>query len=141
MGDRSMKSCLEYHLEFIREHLVHAAGTTPQAFYDGGQDWEALDLDDVVIVESLAHSWGYLEGAADMADLTIVELLDQHGLQLDEPKAKKRKSVQSEAICPKCESKQTHRCKTGDDGCWHCDDCEHSWLASKSFSRAKGARS
>jgi hypothetical protein len=50
-------------------------------------------------------------------------------------------SVKSEAICPKCESKQTHRCKSGDEGCWHCDDCEHAWLASKSFSRAKGGRS
>jgi len=49
--------------------------------------------------------------------------------------------VKSEAICPKCESKQTHRCKTGDVGCWHCDDCEHSWLASKEFSRAKEVRS
>lgn len=82
MGDRSMKECLEYHLLFVREHLANA-GTTPQDFYDGGQDWEALDLDDVVVVESLAHSWGYLEGAADMADLTIGELLDEYGLSFN----------------------------------------------------------
>lgn len=84
----SMKQFLEYHLAFVREHLVHAAGTTPQDFYDNGQDWEALDLHDVVVVESLAHSWGCIEGAAAMADLTIAELLEQFGLQLNEPAPK-----------------------------------------------------
>lgn len=123
MGDRSMKECLEYHLNFVREHLVHAAGTTPQAFYDGGCDWAALDLGDVVVVESLAHSWGYLEGAADMADLTIMELLAAYGLQLDAPKPKRKRS------CPKCGGK-AHRCKNrGVPGCMHCDDekCGHGW--------------
>jgi hypothetical protein len=28
--------------------------------------------------------------------------------------------------CPKCGSKRTHRCKTGE--CRHCDACDHAWL-------------
>ncbi len=95
MSDMTMTEFLEYHLAFVREHLVHAANTTPQDFYDGGQDWESLDLDDVVVVESLAHSWGCLEGAAAMGDLTIVELLDQFGLKLNAPSRKPRRKVVS----------------------------------------------
>lgn len=160
MGDMTMKEFIEYHLSFVREHLVHAANTTPQDFYDGGQDWESLELHDVVVVESLAHSWGCLEGAAAMADLTIGELLGQYGLQLnakpDEDDEfiecawceKRIRFVDSyspgdEAICaecnkevprepkrrpacPKCGSRVTHRCKTGE--CRHCNKCEHAWI-------------
>lgn len=53
------------------------------------------------------------------------------------PTRRPSRRVKSEAICPKCESTMTHRCNTGDEGCWHCEDCEHSWLASKTFSLAK----
>lgn len=121
MGDRSMKTCLEEKLGFAREHLA-SVGTTPQAFYNGGQDFEALDFEHDYVRESFANAWGYLEGAADMADMTITEMLGEHGLQLDAPKKRKR-------ACPKCGGK-AHRCKNrGVPGCMHCDDenCGHGW--------------
>jgi len=49
--------------------------------------------------------------------------------------------VKSEAVCPKCESKQTQRHPADPVGWWCCEDCKHEWPASKDFSRAKAVRS
>ncbi len=93
MGERSMRECVEYHLLFCREHLA-SCNTTPQDFYDGGQDWESLDDHCLPreALESLAHSWGYLEGAADIADLTIAEMLDVLGLSFNKPARKHKRA-------------------------------------------------
>lgn len=116
----SMKDRLNEKLTWVRSHLA-SVGTTPLAFYND-PDFESLDFEHEYERESFAHAWGYIEGAADMADKSIPGLLEQHGLQLDPPKRRAR------PLCPKCGSK-SHRCKTGGPGCRHCDDekCGHGW--------------
>lgn len=120
MGETSMTECLTTRLRFVRDHLA-AADTTVQAFYDDGADFESVaDKLDPLALESLANAWGYLQGAADMADLTVLELLETHGLTLDAPKAVRKRNP-----CPKCGGK-SHRCKTA--LCRHCDVCEHMFF-------------
>lgn len=93
MGERSLSTCLSEQLDFARDHL-RGADMTPQDFYDSGQDFEAIaDKLDDVSRESLAHAWGYLEGAADALDLTVLELLETHGLSLDAPAPTKRQRI------------------------------------------------
>jgi hypothetical protein len=93
MGERSLTECLEEQLRFARDHL-RAAEMTVQDFYDSGQDFEAIadKLDDLQR-ESLAHAWGYLEGAADALDLTVLELVEAHGLSFDAPAHHKRQLI------------------------------------------------
>lgn len=118
MGDRSMRDCLAERLVFVHRHLA-SAGTTADVWYDAGQDFDTLDLDPIE-AESFANAWGYLQGAADMADLTVMELLSEYGLSLVPPAARTARPR-----CPKCNHGVTHRCKTGT--CRHCNRCQYAW--------------
>ena len=53
---------------------------------------EFADKLDEMERESFAHSWGYLEGAADALDVTMLEMLEMHGLSLDAPAKRARKA-------------------------------------------------
>ena len=124
-GAPDMKPMLAEQVRFMRDHLA-SADTTPQTWVDGGSDFELVaDKLDEMQRESLAHAWGYLKGAADMAALTVEELLNKYGLSLS---AKKTPRPFVTWSCPKCGSKG-HRCKTGGPGCRHCNNeaCGHGW--------------
>jgi hypothetical protein len=85
MGERNIAACLAERLDTVRE-LLACADLTPSAFYEW-PDFDVIgDKLDVDQRESLANAWGYLTGAADMVDLTVMELLGEHGLSLDEDK-------------------------------------------------------
>ena len=120
-GAPDMKPALAEQVRFMRDHLA-SADTTPKVWVGGGSDFELVaDKLDEMQRESLAHAWGYLNGAADMAALTVVELLNKYHLSLDAKNARR-------PTCPKCGGK-SHRCKTGSSGCRHCDNeaCGHGW--------------
>lgn len=96
MGERTMKACLEEQLDVLREvaRTHPSCGFSLEAWYDDGAVLEQLySLDDHCDLKGatfplaecckFAYAWGYIEGAADMADLTVRELLDEHGLTFD----------------------------------------------------------
>lgn len=71
----TMRELLEEQLE----HLRGAIGNV-QDWYFGGGTFEGLAFADDVQREACAFAWGYLRGAAEMADVTISDLLDAHDL-------------------------------------------------------------
>lgn len=119
MGDRSMTECLAEQLVLLRSSLPK--GTSAQQWYDDGAD--VTQLQAVGANVNGLRAWGYLEGAADANDWTVMDLLTEHGLTLDAPKPKKAQRP----VCPKCGGK-VHRCKSG--LCLHCnnDDCTFAWI-------------
>jgi hypothetical protein len=68
---RTMADCLTERLDVLRAFIPDL-----QTWYDDGADLDALDMPPVEIHEA----WSYLQGAADMADLTVMELLAEHEL-------------------------------------------------------------
>ena len=150
-GAPDMKSALAEQVRLMRDHLA-SADTTPKVWVDGGSDFDLVaDKLDEMQRESLAHAWGYLKGAADMAALTVEELLGKYKLSLqwrvtldqhaEEPTKRHsfiskhgtspvesvslplgaKKEVRRRPLCPKCGGK-SHRCKTGSSGCRHCNN-------------------
>ena len=93
MGDRSMAECLTERLDEVRKYL--AIGPTNGSFrkwYDNGADLASALLPlNRTEGAALANAWGYLEGAADMADLTVMELLGQYAVSLNPPTRKHKK--------------------------------------------------
>lgn len=83
MGDRAMTACLIEQLTALRNGFLGSL----QAWYDDGADLAEFQASGYPI--ALSFAWGYIAGAADMADLTPMSLLEEHGLSLD-PKPTKR---------------------------------------------------
>lgn len=73
---RTMRDCLAERLAILATAIPDL-----QTWYDDGADLDTLDVPPVAVREAYA----YLEGAADMADLTVMMLLDEHGLSLATP--------------------------------------------------------
>lgn len=84
MGERSMRACLDEQLHVLREaaRLHSTCRFSLQQWYDDGADLKGLHEETVT---AITYAWGYLEGAADMADLTVSELLDEYGVTFDVP--------------------------------------------------------
>lgn len=90
MGDRSMEACLIEQLEVLRraQQISDDVGPTLQGWYDDGADVKVLlgaNTYDVAKAYDVTYAWGYLEGVADAHDLTVMEMLDEHGLTFDAP--------------------------------------------------------
>ncbi len=94
-ADRSMRDCLVEQVD----HIVNALpdGVTFALWYDDGMPFEIFDFGDDIHREAVSFARGYLEGAADMANLTILGLLDEHSILTNQPKpkARKRRKVKS----------------------------------------------
>jgi hypothetical protein len=71
---RTMVDCLNERLDILRSAIPDV-----QAWYDDGADLGALDMPPVAVHQA----WAYLEGAADMADVTVSELLDEHEISFN----------------------------------------------------------
>lgn len=83
MGDRSMRACLTEQVDAIRDALP--LGRSFLDWYDDGADASAF-LTAGANVHALG-AWGYLQGAADALDLTVMEMLDEHSVQMTTPRA------------------------------------------------------
>ncbi len=80
MGERSLTACIEEQLEILRP----AAHGKLADWYDEGADPRALDVTKHVNGTEVVHqAWGYLMGVADALDVTVLTLLDDHGLSFD----------------------------------------------------------
>lgn len=85
MGERALEVCVQERLDTLREaaRLHGSCGFTLQDWYDDGANVADLIHPGVNVLD-VAGAWGYLEGAADHADLTVMEYLDLLGMSLDE---------------------------------------------------------
>ena len=96
MGDRSMETCLAEQLDVLREtvRLNGQCGSSLQDWYDDGANvaqllsWPSQGPDGP---RAVIYAWGYLEGAADALGLTVMEMLDAHGLSFDDAPTKRQK--------------------------------------------------
>lgn len=77
-----MRACLTEQVDAIRESLP--PGRSFLDWYDDGADAEAF-MTAGANVHALG-AWGYLQGAADALDLTVLELLDEHSVNLTTPR-------------------------------------------------------
>ncbi len=103
MGCRKQKPKQDPMASLIEEQLVHLRG---MIYFDAeviegiaqasphdkgpafdlaewastGGDFEALHFADDIDREACAYAWGYLRGVAEMADLTLDQLLDEYDL-------------------------------------------------------------
>jgi hypothetical protein len=85
-SERSMYDCLLEQLEVLREAIrVHASacGETLQTWYEAGASFAAFSDLDPAKQDEVAYAWGYLNGAADLANLTVEGVLEEHGLSFD----------------------------------------------------------
>ena len=84
----------------MRKYL--AIGPTNGSFrkwYDNGADLASALLPlNRTDGAALAAAWGYLEGAADIADLTVMELLGQYMIALDVPSGLTADTITDEDI-------------------------------------------
>jgi hypothetical protein len=89
MGERTMKDCVEEHLITMRAVVLLAPGLTLQGWYDNGAnlgeltgyDWDTASTRPE---DSVLFAWGYLRGAADQADMTVMEYVESFGLSLND---------------------------------------------------------
>lgn len=80
MGDRSMTTCIGEMIQILRDAFP---GESLQIWYDDGFSFEELSWDSITAQEAFAHAWGYLQGVADAADVTVLEMLGSFGYTLD----------------------------------------------------------
>lgn len=96
MGDRSLKACIVEQLEVLRVAAMvsDTAGPTLQGWYDDGADLSSLvhHRYRAELNRNVTYAWGYLEGVADALDLTVMSMLEEHGLSFDADVARKRKA-------------------------------------------------
>ena len=89
--------------ELIEEQLVHLRAmayedATPDEEFDLAGwvadigNFEGMAFGDDVSREAAAYAWGYLRGAAELADLTLDQLLDEYDLTWNEPAKPLRRS-------------------------------------------------
>lgn len=86
-ADRSMRDCLVEQVD----HIVNALpdGVTFALWYDDGMPFEIFAFGDNVQREAVSFARGYLEGAADALDVTLMTLLDEHSILTNQPKPKR----------------------------------------------------
>jgi hypothetical protein len=86
---------------------------------------------------ALARALGWIEGLADAADLTVLELLDSAEIVIDALRSalpspalvphrdpKTGRFLGPTHVCRSCGRRRPHhRCRTGGPGCTHCDVC------------------
>ena len=72
-----MKECLMPHVEFLRETL---AGSMSLYEWLGDPDLDIIPENDG---ESASFSYGYIQGVADAANKTMIELLDSYDFDLN----------------------------------------------------------
>ncbi len=76
MGEQSMRQCVIDRLETIREALPSHIALDE---WLADHDFEMLHEHhggNPIVLESIAHAFGYLEGVADATDMTVREMLD-----------------------------------------------------------------
>lgn len=88
-GERSLRECLQTEVDTIRDALP-AKWATFADWYDDGMPIFAPTFGDV------SYARGYLQGAADLADQTLMTLLDEHSVLMNQlpskPKSKPRRA-------------------------------------------------
>lgn len=132
MGEQSMRECLIEQLVILNRSLPPQllSGSRAMHWYDDGADVSQLQC--VGANVNGLRAWGYLEGVADVFDVTVGELLESHHLDWSGSKTFSRAKLPN---CPKCGGKG-RRCNTppgvicaGLPGCHHCFDfdCGGIW--------------
>jgi hypothetical protein len=108
------------------------ASVEPEAFF-AEPDMHLEHLHD----PTLARALGWIEGLADAADLTVLELLDSAEIVIDALRSalpspalvphrdpKTGRFLGPTHVCRSCGRRRPHhRCRTGAPGCTHCDVC------------------
>ena len=89
MGERSMLACLVEHLDVLRSSLP--PGTSAQDWYDAGCPDDVFSSHGANV--GGLYAAGYLQGAADAADVTIGDMLDSYELSFDAPQPTKRQRI------------------------------------------------
>lgn len=81
MNDKAHKRELARRLAFVVAALPE--GMTFLDWYDNGAEVETLtnEAGEDWIIESVSHSWGFLEGAAFALNVTPLELLDEYDIK------------------------------------------------------------
>lgn len=90
-----MAECLQERIDTICEALP-AGVSFEEWLSDAPSGFEALHeyhLGNAVLLESVGNAYGYLEGAADMAEMTVLELLWEHECRLSKPRAKRERKA------------------------------------------------
>jgi hypothetical protein len=66
-------------------HIIHAlpAGMTFQDWYDDACSFEHFTFGDPIQREAVSFAYGYLRGAHEACDVTMMELLDEHDIDPD----------------------------------------------------------
>ena len=88
MGDRAMDACLQEMLDYARDSMT---GRDLQTWYDEG--CQGIDPEEMTQLERFTWAWGYLQGVADALDMTVMEMLDAHGLSMEDKPATKRQKI------------------------------------------------
>jgi len=123
MGDRSMTECLVEQLVTLNASLPNDGkldGSRAMRWYDDGADislflWVGANVNGL-------RAWGYLEGVADVFDVTVGELLEAHHLDWSGSETFSRAKL---ARCPKPGCKSTNIAKHR--GTSQCLACETAW--------------
>lgn len=87
MGERSLVECVQAELDVLNNAIASnpACGATLQAWYeDGAMIGELVaGLDTDTDRNDALYAWGYLNGAADRDDVTVLEYVESLGLSFD----------------------------------------------------------
>jgi hypothetical protein len=84
-----MTTCLQGQVDHIRDAL--GDGVLFADWYDAGMPFDVFDFGDDLQREAVSYARGYLEGAADLAGVTVLTLLDEHNVLTCQPKLAPRK--------------------------------------------------
>ncbi len=94
-AERSMRECLQEEVNHIVQALPGAM--TFAEWYDDGMPFDVFDFGDDVQREAVSYATGYLQGAADLAEQTILTMLDEHGVLMNQPKPNHKRASRRKA--------------------------------------------